>query len=65
MIKTVEPFVADQPGVLTSINTQRCGRFNLQAPFPRVQKGQRFMVVVEDARCRLLPLLVPHPGLHG
>lgn len=57
--KTCEPFTGEFTGQLPTYTSLGKLRYVFTKPYPRITKGQRYMVVIAGSRITLLPLLFP------
>ena len=58
MPKTVEPYVGEFTGTLSTYTSQDRRRYVFSKPHPRIMKGVRYMMVIEELRIKLLPLIL-------
>ena len=56
---TYEPYTASFTGQLTSVYLKSGRSVSFKTPYPRVMKGQPFMLKIEGQSVQMLPVFVP------
>ena len=56
--KQYEAFVGGYTGALSTFTTATGMRYVFSKPLPRIEKGRRYMMVIEGKQIRLLPLVM-------
>mgnify|MGYP001569351841 FL=1 len=56
--KTHEPFIGGFTGSLSTYTAADGKRYVFAKPLPRIERGRRYMMVIEGVTIKLLPIIV-------